>query len=100
MKVQSSTSANDVPLTILGILMVTIGASFYVYEFYIRVIPSIISVELMQDFSITASMLGLISSSFYYAYTFMQIPSGLMCDHYGPKVLLAAGMICCGVSTF
>ena len=95
----STPKTSEIPLQIMGILMVGLGTTFYVYEFFIRVIPSVISVELMHDFSLNASVLGLLSSGFYYAYTFMQIPAGLLCDRYGPKILLVIGLGLCGVAT-
>ncbi|MAJ82523.1 MAG: hypothetical protein CMF41_06370 [Legionellales bacterium] len=97
---QSTPKTNEIPLQLAGIFMVALGTTFYIYEFFIRVIPSVISVELMHEFSISASLLGVLSSGFYYAYTFMQIPSGLLCDRYGPKVLLVIGITLCGIATF
>lgn len=83
----------------LPIIMVMIGAFFYTYEIFIRVLPSMITSELMQTFALTASKLGFISSLFYYAYTAMQIPAGLLCDRFGPKRLLFSGLFICGSAT-
>ena len=95
-----STPSHESKVSSIGVFMVSLGATLFFYEFFIRVIPSVIAEELRYEFSLTASMLGVISSSFYYAYTFMQIPSGLLCDRFGPKKLLTIGMICVGISTF
>ena len=39
--------------------------------------------------------LGFLSSLFYYSYTAMQIPAGLLGDKFGPrKVLIVAALIC------
>ncbi|MEE3003746.1 MAG: MFS transporter [Pseudomonadota bacterium] len=75
--------------------VITIAAMFYLYEFFIRVSPSVITNELMRDFQIHAGYLGFLSSLFYYSYTAMQIPAGLLGDKFGPrKVLIVAALIC------
>ena len=75
--------------------VITIAAMFYLYEFFIRVSPSVITNELMRDFQIHAGYLGFLSSLFYYSYTAMQIPAGLLGDKFGPrKVLTVAALIC------
>ena len=95
----SKTIIRRVPHPYISVFMVGLGSLFYIYEFFIRVIPSVITNELMHEFALNASMLGFISSLFYYAYTAMQIPSGLMCDRYGPKRLLVIGLFGCGIAT-
>lgn len=78
-------------------IIIIIAALFYLYEFFIRVSPSVITNELMRDFHIHAGELGFLSSLFYYSYSAMQIPAGLLGDKYGPKkVLTIAACICSG----
>lgn len=69
-------------------------------DYFIQVAPSIMIETLMMEFGITAAGIGLLSSVFYYSYMVMQIPAGLLVDHYGAKkilfiavVITAAGMI-------
>jgi sugar phosphate permease len=95
----SKTIVNRFPHPYVSVLMVGLGSLFYIYEFFIRVIPSVITSELMHEFAFSASALGFVSSLFYYAYTAMQIPSGLMCDRFGPKRLLFVGLFSCGLAT-
>lgn len=95
----SKSVIHKIPHPYISVFMVGLGSLFYIYEFFIRVIPSVITNELMHEFSLNASMLGFISSLFYYAYTAMQIPSGLMCDRFGPKRLLIVGLFGCGLAT-
>lgn len=95
----SKNISRKIPHPYISVFMVGMGSLFYIYEFFIRVIPSVITNELMHEFSLNASMLGFISSLFYYAYTAMQIPSGLMCDRFGPKRLLVVGLFGCGLAT-
>ena len=80
-------------------LVVSVASLFYLYEFFLRVAPSTMIHELMRDFAIDASSLGLMSSCFYYAYAFMQIPAGILCDRYGPKKLLTIAVFVCSIAT-
>jgi MFS family permease len=81
-------------------LVIIIAALFYLYEFFIRVSPSVITNELMRDFQIHAGELGFLSSLFYYSYTAMQIPAGLLGDKYGPRKVLAIAACICSASLF
>jgi sugar phosphate permease len=47
--------------------IIAVAALFYLYEFFIRVSPSVITNELMRDFQIHAGYLGFLSSLFYYS---------------------------------
>jgi len=78
--------------------VISVAALFYLYEFFIRVSPSVITNELMHDFSINAGELGFLSSLFYYSYTIMQIPAGLLGDKFGPRKVLAIAALICSAS--
>ncbi|MDQ2995177.1 MAG: MFS transporter, partial [Pseudomonadota bacterium] len=77
-------------------LIVGLAGFYYIYEFYLRVMPSAITHELMRSFSIEASGLGLLSSLFFFGYAPMQIPAGLLFDRFGPRVLLTISVFLCG----
>ncbi len=81
----------------LPFLVCGVGAFFYVYEFFLRVMPSAMTDELMRSFQIDAGGLGVLSAFFYYGYTPMQIPAGLLLDRYGPRVLLTLSMGVCAI---
>jgi MFS family permease len=85
--------------TSIAILILIVASLLYVYEFYLRVIPSVITQELMHDLSINASQLGFISSLFYLSYTIMQIPAGLLVDRFGPRRLLSFATLICAFAT-
>lgn len=69
-------------------LICGLAALFYLYDYFIQVAPSIMTTELMHDFKIGAGDLGVLSGCFYYSYTVMQIPAGLMLDQLGARKLL------------
>lgn len=85
--------------TSIAILILIVASLLYVYEFYLRVIPSVITQELMHDLSLNASQLGFISSLFYLSYTIMQIPAGLLVDRFGPRRLLSFATLICAFGT-
>jgi MFS family permease len=57
------------------------------------------TVELMQDFNISAAALGNLSGFYFYSYVAMQIPTGIMVDTWGPRRLLAGGAFIAGIGT-
>ena len=53
-----------------------------------RISPGVFAAELMQEFNTSASVLGLLSSSYFYTYAILQIPVGLLCDRYKPGLVM------------
>lgn len=89
---------------VFGILAL---AYFFVY--FHRVSSAVVSTDLQITFGVsTAASIALLSSVYFYAYTVMQLPSGLLTDNWGPRktvslftLVAAAGAILTGIaSTF
>lgn len=79
-----------------GSLICTIGAFFYCYEFVLRIIPGALQSELSAAFgNISASTFGQLSAFYYFAYSPMQMPVGMLMDRYGPRRLLSFACLCC-----
>ena len=74
-------------------------ASFYMVGFFQRVAPAVMVDELMRDFHIGGALLGNLSAAYFYSYTVMQIPSGLLADGIGPRRLGAAAALLAAVGT-
>ncbi|WP_449537702.1 MFS transporter [Ferdinandcohnia sp. Marseille-Q9671] len=64
-----------------------------------RTAPGLITDQLMIDFTITASTVGLVTSIQFFVYTGLQIPMGILADRYGPTYFLVVGAILTGVGT-
>jgi sugar phosphate permease len=64
-----------------------------------RTAPGLITVQLMTDFQLTASTIGLLTSIQFFIYTGLQIPMGIMADRYGPNFFLIVGAILTGLGT-
>ena len=74
-------------------LICGLAALFYLYDYFIQVAPSIMTEQLMHDFKIGAGDLGVLSGCFYYSYTLMQIPAGMMLDQLGARKLLCFSVL-------
>lgn len=76
-----------------------LGCLFYFYECLLQVSPSVMSNELMRDFSVTSQTLGLLSGIYFYSYSAMQLPGGVLLDYFGPHKLLTLATLVCALST-
>jgi MFS family permease len=76
-----------------------LGALFYFTGFYQRVAPAVMTDQLMRDFEIGATALGHFSAFYFYSYVAMQIPTGVLADHWGPRKLLTAGALVAALGT-
>ncbi|MCP4078240.1 MAG: MFS transporter [Gammaproteobacteria bacterium] len=74
-----------------------LGAALYLYAFFQRVAPGVMTVELSEDFALSASALGNLSAFYFYSYVAMQIPTGILADVWGPRRLLTAGALMAGL---
>jgi len=68
-----------------------LGAVLYFIGFFHRVAPAVMTDQLMADFNIGAAVLGNFSAFYFYSYVAMQIPTGILSDLWGPRILLTAG---------
>ncbi|GAA0344421.1 MFS transporter [Bacillus carboniphilus] len=64
-----------------------------------RTAPGLITDQLMRDFQVTASTIGLVTSIQFFVYTCLQIPMGILADRYGPNFFLIIGSILTGFGT-
>jgi MFS family permease len=76
-----------------------LGCLFYFYECLLQVSPSVMSNELMRDFSVTSQTLGILSGIYFYSYAAMQLPGGVLMDYFGPHRLLTLATAVCAIST-
>lgn len=90
---------------ILPYIIFVLAASFYFYEYFLQISPSVMTKGLMRDLGISAATLGTVSAFYYYTYTLFQIPAGLLFDKYGARKILtlmvllcAGGAFCFGIS--
>ncbi len=72
-------------------------AAAYVLSFFHRFAPAAIAGDLQQAFHINATALGSLAGTYFYVYTLMQIPTGVLADTLGPRRIVAAGGVVAGI---
>ncbi len=73
----------------------SMGGFFYFYEMILRASSGVLANDLMASFSITPQELGFLSSMYYWAYTPLQIPCGLILDKIGSRKLITISCLLC-----
>lgn len=64
-----------------------------------RTAPGLITDQVMADFNVTATTIGLLTGIQFFVYTGLQIPMGIMADRFGPNFFLIVGAILTGLGT-
>jgi MFS family permease len=68
-----------------------IPAFLFFFAFLHRVAPGVIVKDIMQAFSASGELIGLLSAMYFYAYAGFMIPAGLLIDGFGVRRVVAAG---------
>ena len=76
-------------------LVWAVSAIFVLFQFYAAYFGEIVA-GLMHSYRLNAFYAGLLASSYYYIYTLLQAPAGLLVDRFGARRLLTLGA--CGLS--
>lgn len=80
-------------------LIYAILAAAYVLVFFHRIAPAVVSADLMQAFGATGAALGSLAAMYYYIYTVMQIPAGVLADTLGARISVTLGNIVSGIGS-
>lgn len=75
----------------------SLGALFFLAEYFARVAPGVMVPDLMRDFHVDALALSSMTACFYITYISMQLPVGILVDRYGPHKLLTINTLVCGL---
>lgn len=92
-------TARTYPAAIIGWGFWSIAALFYLYEYVLRVSPSVLTNELMLSFNVTSGSLGTLVSLYYLAYVPLQIPCGVIVDWLGPRRVVTFSAFLCALGT-
>ncbi|MBI3545143.1 MAG: MFS transporter [Gammaproteobacteria bacterium] len=71
----------------------------YMLAFFHRVAPATIASDLQQAFATSATALGGLAATYFYLYTVMQIPTGVLVDTLGPRRIVTLGGIVAGIGS-
>lgn len=81
------------------LLMLAVVIAAYVLSFFQRFAPAGIAQDLAAAFQTSAASLGALAATYFYVYTVMQVPTGVLVDTLGPRrVLLLGGLVAGGGS--
>lgn len=75
-------------LRVMAWMVWVIASLFYAYQYILRVMPSVMLEDIMQQFQIGATTMGQFSGIYYIGYSLMHLPLGLMLDRFGPKKVM------------
>ncbi len=76
-----------------------LGASAFFLSFFHRVAPAALASELTATFHVGGAALGALAATYFYIYTFMQLPTGVLVDTLGPRRVLTTGGIVAGIGS-
>ena len=76
-----------------------IALASFVLSFFHRTAPAAIAGELTRAFSISSTVLGTLAATYFYVYTVLQIPVGVLADTLGPRRILATGSVIAGLGS-
>ena len=67
--------------------------------FFHRMAPAAMAPELMVAFNTTGVALGSLAATYFYVYTVMQIPAGVLADTLGPRISVTLGSLVAGLGS-
>ncbi len=71
----------------------------YMLAYLHRMAPASIATELQRAFHASGAALGSLAASYFYTYTVMQIPVGIMADTLGVRKIVAVGCAIAGIGS-
>ncbi|MFZ4115449.1 MAG: MFS transporter [Chthoniobacterales bacterium] len=81
----------------IGWISWLLASIFYAYQYILRIMPSMMIPEIMQQFHINATLFGQFSGVYYLGYSLMHIPMGIMLDRYGPRRVMTGSILLTGI---
>ena len=80
-------------------MVLGLAVAAYLLSFFHRVAPAAIAQDLAAAFQISGAALGSLAATYFYIYTLMQVPTGILADTLGPrKILFLGGLVAGGGS--
>lgn len=80
------------------ILFLTISVG-YLVVFFQRVAPAIVGPVMAEELGLAATDLGIMASMYFWAQAAGCIPAGLFSDTFGPRKIIALGLVCAAAGT-
>ncbi len=77
-----------------------VAVLFLFFEMGVQVSPSVMAFDLMESFHLDAAGLGIIAGVYFYSYSLMQLPVGLMFDRLGARAIIPLAILGCAVGAY
>ncbi len=77
----------------------SIVALAYMLSFFHRFAPAAIAQDLQHTFHASSAALGSLAATYFYVYTVMQIPTGVLADTFGARRLVVVGGLIAGAGS-
>lgn len=74
-------------------MIVCCAMLFYCFNYFLRVSPGVMQDQLTSAFHINATKFGVLAGLYYWSYTPMQLPAGMIYDRFGVKFVLFSAII-------
>ncbi len=74
-------------------IIVLCGMLFYCFNYFLRISPGVMQADLTQAFHINATEFGFLACLYYWAYTPMQVPAGMIYDKFGARSVLCLAVL-------
>ncbi|WGF87851.1 MFS transporter [Marinivivus vitaminiproducens] len=72
----------------------------YLLSYFYRVVNAAIADDLVRDYDLTASSLGLLTAAYLLAFAVMQVPLGLLIDRFGVRRVQACNLVIAAAGAF
>jgi predicted MFS family arabinose efflux permease len=91
---QESSIKKDIYISWLILVM------FFLYQYILRSSPGVLIEEIRHHFSMNAKDFALMGAMYYYGYSIMQIPLGILIDKFGLRYTVFVSIIFCIAGTY
>lgn len=79
----------------LGFLMVALAIAFYTYEYFLRVVPSVMIDFYKNEHGLSDAKISILATAYFLAYTPLQLIVGAIADIFGVRKLLLFSIFIC-----
>ncbi|MBN2810026.1 MAG: MFS transporter, partial [Deltaproteobacteria bacterium] len=80
-------------------LIFAVLTTAYFLVYFHRLALSVVANDLVREFELSAEMMGLLGSVYFYCYAAMQLPAGLLADSLGPRKTVSGFLLIAAVGS-
>ena len=88
-----------IPARLVALAFVPFAAGYFLSYFF-RNVNAVIAKDLVREFGLAPSDLGLLTSVYFLAFGLAQLPVGVLLDRYGPRRVVATLLCVTGLGAF